>query len=126
MKEDEPTEELKPCPFCGMTGPLERVSVGDTEIIERDRCQMSGPHVRSALPHEVTKHWNTRDDDWQPIEKAPKDGTLVDLWSQGMRWPSCYLDGQDDDMFWRCDWHDEHPENPTHFRHLPQPPKEDQ
>ena len=26
---------------------------------------------------------------WQPIATAPMDGTLVDLWIDGGRWPSC-------------------------------------
>ncbi len=39
---------------------------------------------------------------WQPIESAPKDGTVIDLWwqednDQGYRIPDCHF--RDDD-FW--------------------------
>ena len=27
---------------------------------------------------------------WQPIETAPRDGTVIDLWADGERWPDCY------------------------------------
>ena len=29
--------------------------------------------------------------DWQDIETAPKDGTLVDLWADGQRFPDCHF-----------------------------------
>lgn len=32
--------------------------------------------------------------EWQPIEAAPKDGTMIDLWS-GKRFPEAY---------WGCPW----------------------
>lgn len=37
--------------------------------------------------------WNRRDGGWRPIETAPKDGTLVDLW-----YPE---GGRFTDMTWR-------------------------
>ncbi len=29
---------------------------------------------------------------WQPIDTAPKDGTPVDVWSRGRRWPDAQYD----------------------------------
>ncbi len=71
--------------------------------------------------------------DWQPIETAPKDGTVVDLFRCGHRVPNCswrvnhnvLLDG------WvysppnggKYAFHKRDP-NPTHWMPLPEPPSE--
>jgi hypothetical protein len=28
--------------------------------------------------------------EWQPIDQAPKDGTIVDLWARGKRFAHCF------------------------------------
>ena len=68
---------------------------------------------------------------WKPIETAPKDGTICDLWVCGARAPSCYWN--DDDGLcgaphWRQNYAEvqgcsfELPGIPTHWKPLPSPP----
>lgn len=61
---------------------------------------------------------------WRPIETAPKDGTLVDLWvcdgSVGDRLADCqWLGGK---WFWRYPTASEVSSTPTHWQPLPPPP----
>ena len=66
--------------------------------------------------------------DWQPIETAPRDGTIIDLWFSGDAW-NCRMPG----FVWRPGmnfWHNEtthqsYNESPliTHWRPLPTPPE---
>lgn len=28
---------------------------------------------------------------WRTIDSAPRDGTVIDLWANGERWPDCYF-----------------------------------
>jgi hypothetical protein len=62
--------------------------------------------------------------EWQPIETAPKDGTLVDLWSglHGNRWTDySWAAGR----WWRYSFGYEPFEfNPTHWMPIPSPPTE--
>lgn len=67
---------------------------------------------------------------WMPIETAPKDGTIVDLFIDGGRLADCkFLDGawhywteygeyQYDPDYRRIDWKHE----ATHWMPLPEPP----
>ena len=68
--------------------------------------------------------------DWQTIDTAPRDGTVIDLWVSNQRLANCFwlvfLD--DDDAHW-CQQYAEMPranfqidEIPTHWRPLPEPP----
>ena len=65
--------------------------------------------------------------EWRPIETAPMDGTIIDLWSQSGRQADCKWDtswtfwgmGGFDTMDWVGipEW-----EKPTHWMPLPDPP----
>lgn len=66
--------------------------------------------------------------EWQPIETAPKDGTEIDLWAGGFRFPDSkyYKDAW---RYWGPDDYDSqewvkiiHPV--THWMPLPKPPTE--
>lgn len=63
--------------------------------------------------------------DWQPIETAPKDGSIVDLWVTepslpgGYRATDAWWDGRFD--IWRT-MHGEPVDRATHWRELPEPP----
>lgn len=87
---------------------------------------------------------------WQPIETAPKDGTMIDLWLGDEEFPrrevDCSFREPTDGEYWSrgTEFPEEHsPEEglyndeagwfdcfgnklqPTHWMPLPQPPKED-
>lgn len=58
--------------------------------------------------------------EWQPIETAPKDGTVVDLWHKdGFRITDEFWLG-DEEECWTCLFSDE---EITHWMHPPSPPK---
>lgn len=72
---------------------------------------------------------------WRPIETAPKDGTVVDLWYGDQRYPNCEWDrsyASLPEQF--CGWAQNYAERPgstyplppgfrpTHWRPLPEPP----
>jgi len=66
----------------------------------------------------------------KPIETAPKDGTLVDLWSDNGRWPDCKWDEviQDWTHWWGggfdvMGWV-KLGEHVTHWATIPAPPQE--
>lgn len=42
--------------------------------------------------------------EWQPIESAPKDGTVIDIWANGHRITDVWFD--DDDNCWVCGYAD--------------------
>lgn len=66
---------------------------------------------------------------WQPISTAPTDGTVIDLWAKGRRYPDCR---------WNYDhWEQEYAEvygvtfdpfsmednKPSHWMKIPNPPE---
>lgn len=70
---------------------------------------------------------------WQPIETAPKDGTVVLVWP--IDW-QCSATGSPNTDMWICQWSDFYnrwveaageeyfgPQTPTHWAPLPEPPK---
>lgn len=82
-------QELLPCPFC--LGPADITSVvggdeGDGYVwhvfcAEENDCAMM-PEKYAESERTARQWWNYRAPQWQPVETAPKDGTLVLLW-----WP---------------------------------------
>lgn len=68
---------------------------------------------------EYMSHWPTQG--WQPIETAPKDGTLILGWDKDF---DCMIVEWSYDR-WRCshDGEDMYTPEPTHWMQLPEPPK---
>ena len=81
--------------------------------------------------------------DWQPIETAPRDGTVIDLWVGGARFADCRWGkpdhccgeaGQYCDSEWHgqpegwvvTDWNEVLcvDDDPTHWMPLPAPPED--
>lgn len=72
-------------------------------------------------------------DGWQPIETAPRDGTLIDLWCNGERRPDCFW-GEEWEEPEERGWRQKYAETsraasfsllggePTHWMPLPEPP----
>lgn len=72
--------ELKPCPFCSASAeewfdqPEDLYKV----LIEHNpTCPLVDVMFEYTERHTLYEKWNTRADDWQPIETAPKDGTII-------------------------------------------------
>jgi hypothetical protein len=69
--------------------------------------------------------------DWQPIETAPKDGTVIDLWDRyGFRWTNrhwghhSFLHGKPtDEPSWGAPTTDGPGPDPSHWMPLPEPPE---
>ena len=69
---------------------------------------------------------------WQPIETAPKDGTLIDLFIDGERYVDCRWGDPNQDMEDWASWYQRYTEswgsafpvdlNPTHWMPRPSPP----
>lgn len=68
---------------------------------------------------------------WQQIETAPRDGTVIDLWA-GARRADCFWwvsEDCDDDSHWRQEYAEVGgcsfavDATPTHWMPLPEPPK---
>ena len=65
--------------------------------------------------------------DWKPIETAPKDGTIVDLWVGSERIADCYFERE----AWRHWWIGGFDQmdsvkidgEPSHWMQIPSPPE---
>lgn len=133
------TDAMKPCPFCGGEAILEpcgvRWSVGCTEKEGADFCMGYQSLTTFSRQAEAIAAWNRRapvEGQWRPIESAPKDGTVVDLFARSAgfsagpgRIPECWFS---DGRWWR--WDSQYGDdqcrsrvsNVTHWQPLPPPP----
>lgn len=84
---------------------------------------------RTKLMYVVSAPQGTRGSrpmfDWQPIQTAPKDGTVVLVWSEGDYHLASYIDGPVPGWLQKdaCFVLSGHMEPPTHWRPLPLPPQ---
>jgi len=76
------TDKLKPCPFCGESPDIGNAvydgrKAGAYYIACTSTCEVH-PELNDTYdsPNEAIKAWNTRANDWQPIDTAPKDGKV--------------------------------------------------
>lgn len=60
---------------------------------------------------------------WQPIESAPKDGTIIDLWARGLTGMRRVADCQVRNGEWYCRAHFDIVRHATHWMPLPDPPE---
>lgn len=106
--------DLKSCPFC------------QCEVHRRQLNQVQHPANRCVLMALIfdVEEWNTRSspaqsDEWMPIETAPRDVRCLVYGQGGVR------TGYKDDIGnWRAFHHGPLKVQPTHWQHLPQPPKQ--
>ena len=101
LKNDSPEKQLKPCPFCGGEAKLSSWdddwnSCRPTDTYWQVGCDTDGCLGESSYDQYLSSEesaiqaWNNRISGWHPIETAPKDGTVIDLWFvNGFRIPNC-------------------------------------
>jgi hypothetical protein len=105
-------------------------------------CQVCGKHVSdhsgllgSSAGADSGSFTPRREDGWQPIDTAPKDGTRVDLWAKmwqvyndeftGKRFADCYWTNGDSMSGRHAHWRELDPSwRPTHWMPLPEPPSD--
>lgn len=72
--------ELLPCPFCGGEADEWFDKAEDLYKVLIDHtltCPLVDVQFEYMERQTMLSKWNTRADDWQPIETAPKDGTVI-------------------------------------------------
>lgn len=107
------TDKLKPCPFCGGEAGLNEVEDGygglsGAYVVCLNVCNVQATPIT----------WNTRADDWQPIETAPKDGSTVIVEGGTAYWHNGY-----------AAWFSHSAQRPiewpvTRWKPLPEPPEQ--
>lgn len=120
------SENLKPCPFCGK----DKASKQDCGCLIQ--CEWCKAELHRSDPEDAIAAWNTRAEDWRPIDYAAlKLGDEMEVtngkYMVGARWESVdYNEMSDQDCrdFVAIGGHFEFTDRPTHFRPLPAPPRE--
>ena len=123
--------DLKPCPYCGAVAINTIPNIRVYEMEHTQGCFLKGwggwggdgeeDGAVDFHPYNIDE-WNTRADQWQPIETAPKDGTLFLAYEKGeemavMEWSRrCNSFRVCADTEWFSCLH------PTHWMPLPVPP----
>lgn len=111
---------------------------------------MSDMEARKWIEEAIKEHWDERCPDfvgdcstcriwaewdrlcgggWQPIETAPKDGTVFIAFEAGDAYRCNWLEQHDGEGHFSAGWWDhvnDSFENPTHWMPLPTPPQEDE
>ena len=81
-------DNLKSCPFCGAHSQLRGASPHVWAVCMNVMCRAEGPVVMGT--EAAIAAWNRRASGWQPIETAPRDGTIILVWVDGecivVRW----------------------------------------
>jgi Lar family restriction alleviation protein len=115
------TDKLKPCPFCGGEPELKQ-DFDDKQIsvcCDNETCVTICETFWHDTREEAIKAWNTRADDWQPInEEAKKELRLVRTKSGKMH--TAYWDIYEGGTWWIAGT--TLSINPTHWKPLPEPP----
>lgn len=85
--------ELKACPFCGGEAGIRKWQDEDLwshAIVEWQKahcteCECEGISSCPGYDPDTVQAWNTRAPQWQPIESAPKDGSMFLCWVSAVR-----------------------------------------
>lgn len=96
-----------------------------TDFSKNHPSEFFGDRARNVRP--VYTADQVQSTNWQPIETAPRDGTLVDLWlTDGRRETECRW-STSVGGWWRFDENatDVPVDNPTHWMPIPPPPAPD-
>lgn len=122
--------ELLPCPFCNGTAEVSQlVGLWSCECKDCYAATVPMPDGGAAV-----RRWNRRSPapaagEWQAISSAPKDGTMVDLWTNygrvcNARWKHHHwMNGEPQgEKTWVPHDRDGPQPIPTHFMHLPAAP----
>lgn len=117
---------LKNCPFCGGEAKLENNGIFARVICLK--CRIWQDDYDTECADEAINAWNRRADDWQPIDTAPKDGTVFEVWDKETKrsWRAYYY-SSDLGSTWVVSIgnnFDDLPERFTHWQPLPTPPQE--
>ena len=107
--------ELKPCPFCGAPG-MYLLNFDSVIGCSDMRC-------RAWWSAMTPEQWNRRAPDWQPIATAPRDGTMILLWTDRGHAVGFYSLGFNNTPQWLDP--DFYGKEPAHWMPLPEGPGEE-